>query len=195
MDRAPYLRLLMAVALALAFAAGPALAGALDEVSETIATDNVAAGLAAHSRGDNKGAIQRYTQAIESGNLSRANLAVAHNNRGNAHEDLGDLQAAMADFDRAIRLDAGFGEAYFNRAYLHYRLGRFDAAILDYDRAIQLIPTNASVYFNRSFAWAAKKQYAKAVADVEKAISLSPFNSKYQDQLADWKAAAGGKKR
>lgn len=172
----------------------PARAGALDDMGESIATDDLGAGLAAHGRGDHQGAIKRYTQAIDSGSLSKANLAIAHNNRGNAYDDEGDTASAVADYDRAIRLDAAFTEAYFNRAYALYRLGRMDAALRDFDRAIQLDPLNASAYFNRSFTHAAKGNYKKAVADVEKALELSPHNSKYRDQLADWKAASGGKR-
>jgi tetratricopeptide (TPR) repeat protein len=169
----------------------PVGAGVLDELGDNPAANDLGAGVAAHARGDHKGAIERYTSALDTGSLSKANRAVVYNNRGNAYADLGEIESALADYDSAIRLDAAFAEAYFNRAHVLHRLGRFDAALQDYDRAIQLAPTSASAYFNRSFAWAAKGQMAKAVADVEKAIALNPSNAKYREQLADWKAAQG----
>ncbi len=174
--------------LGLGWGAAPLWAGALDEMRETMATDDVAAGLAAHGRGDHDGAIRRYSQAIESGSLSKPNLAVAYNNRANALEDKGQIDLALADYDQAVKLDPAFGEAFYNRAYALYRLGRFDLAIEDYGRVLTLTPDNASAYFNRSFAWAAKGQFKQAVADVEKALRLSPYNTKYREQLEDWKA-------
>jgi tetratricopeptide (TPR) repeat protein len=165
----------------------PCWAGALEEMASELAGDNISSGRAAHALGDHEGAMVRYTQAISSGTLSKENLAIAYNNRGNAYDDMGETAKALADYDQALRLNPMFSEAYFNRAFVRYRLGRHQEALKDYDRLLSLEPVLASGYFNRSFAWAAMGRYDKAVADVQKALELSPSNSNYMEQLQEWK--------
>ena len=43
------------------------------------------------------------------------NVAIAHNNRGNALKDLRDFESAVASYNRAIALNPGYAEAYYNR--------------------------------------------------------------------------------
>lgn len=170
-------------------AAPPARAGALDDVESSMAMDDVASGLAAHGRGDNAGAIKRYNQALESNRLSKENRAVALNNRGNAHDDLGESELALDDYTQAIRLQPTFAEAYFNRSFVLYKLGRHDDAQHDLDRVIAISPDLAAAYFNRSFIMLQKGLVARAIADVEKALQLEPTNRKYRQHLEELQAA------
>ena len=57
--------------------------------------------------GDFAGAITAYNKAIE----LNPNLAAAYNNRGVAKRHLGQTEAAIADYDAAIRLDSTYAEA------------------------------------------------------------------------------------
>ena len=60
----------------------------------------------------------------------------AFNNRGSARSDKGDTDAAIADFDAALKLDARFASAYFNRANAYAAKGETARAIADYSKAI-----------------------------------------------------------
>ena len=180
---------LLPLLLLLVLAAGPARAGALDEVEQNAALDDVASGLAARARGDQAGAIKRFNHALESGRLSADNRAVALNNRGNAHDDLGNTDQALEDYTQAIKLLPGFSEAYYNRAFVLYKLGRLDDALTDLDRVIALSPHLASAYFNRSFVLLAKGLVARAISDVDKAVQLEPNNPKYRQHLGELQAA------
>lgn len=173
----------------LPLAAGPVWAGALDDLEESAALDDVASGLAARGRGDQTGAIKRFTHALESGRLSPENRAVALNNRGNAHDDLGNSEQAVEDYSQAVKLVPGFAEAYYNRAFALFKLGRLDDALIDLDRVIALSPHLASAYFNRSFILLAKGLVARAISDVDKAVQLEPTNAKYRQHLAELQAA------
>ena len=62
---------------------------------------DIVAGNQAAQDGQFKKAITLYTKAIESGQLTATNLAVAYNNRGSAHDDLGQPKAALADYNQA----------------------------------------------------------------------------------------------
>jgi tetratricopeptide (TPR) repeat protein len=65
----------------------------------------------------------------------------------------GDLDAAIAEFDRAIRLDPAFSAAYVDRSIVLYRLQRFERAFADIAQAKRLERTRAA----KAAATAARK--------------------------------------
>ncbi len=67
-------------------------------------------------------------------------LSVAYFKRGNAHLDLGELDRALSDYDKAIELDPRDAVAYFNRSLAHERLGHRARAKQDRSRALELNP-------------------------------------------------------
>ena len=50
----------------------------------------------------------------------------------------GELQKALADFDRCIAIDPHLAAPYFNRASTYEALGKNDNAIADFKRFIEL---------------------------------------------------------
>ena len=63
-------------------------------------------------------------------------LSVLYYNRGNAHAAVGNHEAAMADFDNAVKHAPNHPrDAFFNRANSKYVLGRFEDAQRDYSAA------------------------------------------------------------
>ena len=120
---------------------------------------------------DFEGAIVAYTRAIEL-NLRGPNLYWAYYNRGNAKTSLGQTEAAIADFDAAIRLNPNYAEAYNNRGVAKRHLGQHEAAITDYDAAIRLDSTYVAAYNNRGIARMNLGQHEAAIADFDAAIRL-----------------------
>ena len=51
-------------------------------------------------------------------------MARTYNNRGGAYFNLGQYQRALEDFDKAIRLEPGYGSAYSNRGAAYSALGQ-----------------------------------------------------------------------
>src|SRR5256885_15177771 len=70
------------------------------------------AGLAARSQGNFEAAIHFYTQAIETGELPQAQLAIVLNSRGVAYDIKGNPDKAIADFTAAIQINAHYADAY-----------------------------------------------------------------------------------
>jgi tetratricopeptide (TPR) repeat protein len=62
----------------------------------------------------------------------------AHYNKGILYADLGDLDAALAEFSKAIELKYDFGEAYYNRGFVYYKSGNKKDGSADLSRAGQL---------------------------------------------------------
>ncbi len=109
---------------------------------------DIVAGNQAAQDGQFKKAITLYTKAIESGQLTATNLAVAYNNRGSAHDDLGQPKAALADYNQAILTDPSYAEAYYNRSYAFEKMKLWPRALADAIRAAELQP-NDEVYLQR----------------------------------------------
>jgi len=127
-------------------------------------------------------AIQQLNSGLSGSALRAVNALVAdfpgaasaHMARGGVNQRLGNLEAAIEDYSRAIEIDPTFAEAYNVRAGLHEALGQLDDAEADYDRAIALNPETASLYNNRGFVHLQRGDLDAALADYSRAIELDP---------------------
>jgi tetratricopeptide (TPR) repeat protein len=77
------------------------------------------------------------------------NLAKAYNLRGTAVRNMGNLQGALADFDRAVNL-APNESNYFERGTTYQMLGEHQLAIADFTEMIEFRPDTAAGYFARA---------------------------------------------
>ena len=100
--------------------------------------------------------------------------SIAYSNRGVAKKAKGDLDGAIADYNRAIELDPKDASAYYNRGNAKKAKGDLDGAIADYNRAIELDPKLAIAYYNRGNAKDDKGDLDGAIADYNRAIELDP---------------------
>ena len=99
---------------------------------------------------------------------------VTYFKRGSAKSDLKLFEAAILDYDVAIKLKPDYVEAYHNRGVAKFFRHQHLAAIADYDTAIKLKPTHADVYNSRGVAKAFFGQHADAIVDFDTAIKLNP---------------------
>jgi tetratricopeptide (TPR) repeat protein len=93
------------------------------------------------------------------------------------------LDGAIADLDRAIKLDSKNAVAYYERAYAKRQKKDTTGAIVDYTRAIELDGKDGDFYKERGDVWVEKKQYSAAIDDIQKAIQLDPKNGGYYGSL------------
>ena len=63
--------------------------------------------------------IDGCTKLIDEGKANNDALAIAHFNRANALDDKGDHDAAIADYDQAIKLKPDYVDSYLNRGLVH----------------------------------------------------------------------------
>ena len=97
-----------------------------------------------------------------------------YNNSGNAKHDLKDYKGAIADYNKAIKINPKDSEAYYFRGVAKYRQQDYKAAIADYSKAIELDPKNDKAYHFRGIAKGALGDYRGAIQDYNKAIELNP---------------------
>lgn len=103
-----------------------------------------------------------------------SNNATTSCKRGIAKQAKGDLDGAIADYNRAIELDPNAPRVYDCRGFAKRTKGDLDGAIADYDKAIELDPQDANGYHNRAFAKQAKDDLDGAIVDYDRAIELNP---------------------
>jgi len=149
--------------------------------------DDAKAGLGALERGNSVLAIELFTRAINSGQLSSKELEASYYNRGYAWDEKDEYGKAIADYTKAIGLNPKFTEAYYNRGNAWESKGKFDKALADYTHAIKLNPKQVSAYYKRGIIEKRKKQYDKAISDYTSAIKLNPrFAYAYNNRGNAW---------
>lgn len=117
------------------------------------------------------------------------------------HEDnLGSVQTAVNDYQRAIQLDSNFALAYAGLAYASLRMyhlnrNRFwaDKALSYAQQAEQLNPNLAEVDFSLGSVYSATGKSAQAIEELKKAIRLSPNSDEGYRRLGDAYLATGQK--
>ena len=87
--------------------------------------------------------IDGCTASIQSGKWSGESLSWAYYNRGNAYDDKGDVDRAIADYTEAIRLDPKFADAYNNRGLSWESKGDLQKALVDFTKFSELAPSDA----------------------------------------------------
>jgi tetratricopeptide (TPR) repeat protein len=102
--------------------------------------------------------------------------AWAHNRRGELHDDAGEADASLSDFQAAIALDPNCSLAIHNRAVSLAQQSQYEAALRDFNRVIELNPGLAVAYRNRAELLAAIGRMDEAVADYSHAIEGLPDN-------------------
>ncbi len=82
-----------------------------------------------YEQGDFDRAITGYTECIAEGTSNTTDRAIAHYMRGRAQLEMGSIEAAIHDYNHAIRLNPNYAEAYGDRGYAFYSMGQPGQAI------------------------------------------------------------------
>ncbi|MBI3722549.1 tetratricopeptide repeat protein [bacterium] len=108
--------------------------------------------------------------------------AVGFRERAQRRNDRGELDAAIADYGRAIELDPRYAMSFNNRGAALLEKGELARAIADFDRAIELDPRSSLAFTNRGVARSKKGERDDALADLTHAIELDPLPGHYNNR-------------
>ncbi len=125
--------------------------------------------------------MRACTHMIESGQYAGKNLAYVYRGRGYWKDRKGDYDAALEDFNEAIRLDPAHVEGYDYRSSAWKNKGNYERAIADLDMSIRLDPTYAAAYYRRGEIYQQKGDLDRARADYNSALTLPT-----KDRIAQW---------
>jgi phosphinothricin acetyltransferase len=133
--------------------------------------------------------LEEYHSVIETLNEHLANHpadAIAYNNRGLAHSEMGEYQQAFRDFAAAIQTATKDPVPYMNRGDLYMRhkpQAMFREAIADFDSAIAVKGDDATFHRRRAHACLAAGQLDEALKSFDRAIELDPeFQQTYMER-------------
>ncbi|MGQ0456649.1 MAG: tetratricopeptide repeat protein [Hyphomicrobium sp.] len=121
--------------------------------------------------------------------------AGAYIHRANLQRGKKQFQPALADYDKAIALDARQAAYFKERAQLHGLMNALEKQLADHDTVIALDPNNAESYAKRAAVFSVRRMFDKSVADWTKAIKLDPQTHLYLCDRADDYASLGDAKR
>jgi Tfp pilus assembly protein PilF len=101
-------------------------------------------------------------------------VPIAFNNRGHYYNKMGKKKEAMADFNKAISLNADYDMALFNRGSLYGEMNRLDESMQDLNHALKVNGRLAEAYKMRGQVYAVTGKEDAAMADFKKALELNP---------------------
>ncbi len=94
--------------------------------------------------------------------------------RSKCYELKGNMEAAIKDYDQAIRVAPGASSWWNNRANLYQKSKDYDRALEDYNKALALSPTSFIPLGNRGNAYYHKHEYERAITDYNDSIQQNP---------------------
>jgi tetratricopeptide (TPR) repeat protein len=98
----------------------------------------------------------------------------AWSNRGVALYNLGQLEEAIASYDKALQIKADYHNAWSNRGVVLENLGQIEEAIASYDKALQIKPDDHLAWYNRGVALEKLGKFEEAIALYDKALKIKP---------------------
>ncbi|ROL62261.1 hypothetical protein D9V86_01565 [Bacteroidetes/Chlorobi group bacterium ChocPot_Mid] len=98
--------------------------------------------------------------------------------RGKSKLEMGDLEGAMKDINKAIGSDPKNPHSYNVRALIKIEKGDYQGAIDDFSQVIKLAPERFDAYANRASAKFNLKDFKGAIEDLNKVIELNPKGSR-----------------
>ncbi len=118
--------------------------------------------------------FREATDAVARSLAASPDLAAAHALQGYLRLERGKAKEALADFDRALELDASLGGAWLGRGLAQQRLSQRDAARQSLQRAAALEPRQSSHRIALARSFASTREAELAEKELRLARTLNP---------------------
>jgi len=96
--------------------------------------------------------------------------------RGYSYQESGMYSEAVEYYQKAIRLESDFLEAFINLGVAYYQLGKYSKAIDAYEKALYLDPHSSSLYNKLGSAYIIHGRFTNALESFKKATEIEPEN-------------------
>ncbi|WP_310539682.1 hypothetical protein [Phenylobacterium sp.] len=128
---------------------------------------------------------QLCTEALDSEFLNARDRAGTLVNRGVLKLRRAAYPEATRDFDQALKLQPGMGEAYVNRGAASIGQRRYADSLPDINKGLELgLLEPAKAYYNRALAYEGLEDAKSAYFDYQKALEMQPEWAAPREQLA-----------
>ncbi|MDR1357660.1 MAG: tetratricopeptide repeat protein, partial [Tannerellaceae bacterium] len=108
---------------------------------------------------------------------------------------IGDRNAAIRNFDKALKLNPSFVNAWLRKGMALMDQAELHAAQECFNEAVRLSPNSFKTRYNRGVCLLTLKYYEEAVADLDKAVAIKAGDAAAHERLAEAYACAGNRKR
>jgi protein O-mannosyl-transferase len=113
------------------------------------------------------------------------NNPIMQNNLGNALEDEGRLDEAIAHYKEAVRIDPNLADSYNNIGLALTKRGRPDEAIPNFFKAIRINANHAAAHYNLGIVLASKGKLDEAIYHFRESIRIKPDYAKAYNNLGN----------
>lgn len=120
---------------------------------KTVDAKRISTGMYESSK--NEEALKYYQEAYDKGNAQ-------------------DWKGAIKLYEKALKEDPKFVEAYDNIAVCYRRLGDFENAIKNYNKSLELYPNGAMAHQNLGLIYGIQKEYDKAINEYKEVQKINP---------------------
>lgn len=122
-----------------------------------------------HDSGDYVNAIEKFNQALNSGELNTDEMYLAYARLGQCFYQIGNFADAINMFECAIKCHNDDYRAYSEIAIVYLYMGEYAQSLQYIDKAIEYDSTNAELWFNKGTILCELKRYD----DAEKALDTA----------------------
>jgi tetratricopeptide (TPR) repeat protein len=112
------------------------------------------------------------------------NCSMAHNNLGNALFQKGNVDEAIAHFQKALQINPDNAEACCSLGNALLRMGNVDEAIAHFQKALQIKPDYTEAHNILGYALLKKGNADEAITHFQKALQINPNYLEAQNNLA-----------
>jgi tetratricopeptide (TPR) repeat protein len=99
---------------------------------------------------------------------------LAQNNLGGTFFDRGQMDEAVSQFKKAMKLKPDYAEPHYNFGLILRKQGRTDEAIREYQEALRLNPRYIQAHNNLGFAFYTQGRFYEAIREYQEALRLKP---------------------
>jgi len=120
------------------------------------------------------GQIQEALDSVETLTKDYPNEPLLYNISGVCYKAIGQLDAAVKSFEKALALKPDYTEVNYNLGLTFQELDQLDAAVKCYEKAVAIKPDFADAYANQGNVLKGLKRLDEALASLNRAIVLKP---------------------
>ena len=113
------------------------------------------------------------------------NSWLGHCNLGLALFQQGQVDDAIAQYQKAVEIYPNYVAAHYNLGNALLQKGQLDTALAQYEKAVEIDPNDAAAHINLGNAFFQKQQLDEAVAQFEKAVEINPNDAEAQYNLGN----------
>ncbi len=110
---------------------------------------------------------------------------MAYINLGKTLDAQGEVEQAMAQFQKALQINPNFVEAHNDLGIMLFEKGRVDEAIAQYQKALQIDPDDAETRNNLGFALFQKGRVDEAIVQYQATLEINPHLAQVHDNLGN----------